>query len=82
VADEAAALATMLSIRYKDDFDGAVLAATGFEGNKDSIAPIVGNAIGAYGGKGVIPAKWLRNLELYDLIVHGADLLYKCVEEK
>jgi ADP-ribosylglycohydrolase len=74
-ADEAVALAVYLCIRYQDDFDGAILAATTFHGNTDSIAPICGNALGAYHGEGVIPPKWLKELELADLIIHGADLL-------
>jgi ADP-ribosylglycohydrolase len=74
-ADEAAALAVYLSIRYQDDFDGAILAATTFQGNTDSIAPICGNALGAYHGASVVPQKWQQELELSELIVHGADLL-------
>jgi ADP-ribosylglycohydrolase len=74
-AEEATALAIFLSLRYTDDFDGAILAATTFKGNTDSIAPIVGNALGAYHGVSVIPPKWVNELELADLIVHGADLL-------
>ena len=79
-ADEAAALAIFLDIRYSDDFDGAISAATSFNGNTDSIPPIVGNAIGAFGGDSVIPQKWINELELVDLIKHGADLLLERVD--
>jgi ADP-ribosylglycohydrolase len=74
-ADEATALAIFVIIRYVSDFDGAILASTTFKGNTDSIAPIVGNALGAYHGESIIPQKWLKDLELTDLIQHGADLL-------
>jgi ADP-ribosylglycohydrolase len=74
-AEEAAALAVFVCLRYRDDFDGAVLAATTFGGNTDSIAPIVGNALGACYGQGVIPQKWVATLELQDLLSHGADRL-------
>ncbi|MDR0596450.1 MAG: ADP-ribosylglycohydrolase family protein, partial [Clostridiales Family XIII bacterium] len=79
-ADEAAALAVFVCLRYLDDFDGAVLAATTFGGNTDSIAPIVGNALGARYGLDVIPQKWIAKLELQDLLAHGADLLLERVD--
>ncbi|MDR3225471.1 MAG: ADP-ribosylglycohydrolase family protein [Clostridiales Family XIII bacterium] len=79
-ADEAAALAVFVSLRYKDDFDGAVLAATTFDGNTDSIAPIVGNALGARYGLDIIPQKWIGTLELHDLLAHGADVLLERVD--
>lgn len=80
MADEALALAIYLALRYSDDFDGAIAAATTFNGNTDSIPPIVGNAIGAFGGESVIPQKWIYELELVDLIKHGADLLLEKVD--
>jgi ADP-ribosylglycohydrolase len=79
-AEEAAALAVFLCLRFRDDFDGAILAATTFRGNTDSIAPIVGNALGACYGHSIIPQKWLKSLELYDLITHGSDLLLECID--
>jgi ADP-ribosylglycohydrolase len=79
-ADEAAALAIFVCLRYRDDFDGAVLAATTFGGNTDSIAPIVGNALGACYGIDIIPPKWIMKLELTDLLSHGADLLFERVD--
>lgn len=74
-ADEAVALATYISIRYQDDFDGAMMAATSFNGNINSIPPICGNAVGAYLGDRELPVKWIQELELSDLMIHGADLL-------
>jgi ADP-ribosylglycohydrolase len=79
-ADEAAALAVFVALRYKDDFDGAVLASTMFGGNTDSIAPIVGNVLGACYGLDIIPSKWIATLELSDLLSHGADLLIERVD--
>ena len=74
-AEEAVALAVFLTLRYGEDFDGAILAATTFNGNTDSIAPITGNALGAFYGDSIIPQKWINEVELSDLIIHGADLL-------
>jgi ADP-ribosylglycohydrolase len=79
-ADEATALAVFVCLRYKDDFDGAVLAATSFGGNTDSIAPIVGNALGACYGIDIIPQKWIAKLEFHDLLAHGADMLLERVD--
>jgi ADP-ribosylglycohydrolase len=74
-ADEAAALAVFLCLRFEDDFVAAVKAATTFHGNTHSIPALVGNALGASLGMSALPQRWLNKLELYDLIVHGADLL-------
>jgi ADP-ribosylglycohydrolase len=79
-ADEVAALATFLTLRYKDDYDGAILAATTFNGNTDSILPITGNAIGTMYGHSVIPKKWINKLELVDLIKYGSDLMLERVD--
>jgi ADP-ribosylglycohydrolase len=80
-ADEAVALAVYMSLRFENDFDAAIRAATSFKGNLDSIAPLCGNILGAYLGETEIPFKWVRNLELADLIVHGSDLLLSSIEE-
>ncbi|MDR2487027.1 MAG: ADP-ribosylglycohydrolase family protein [Clostridiales Family XIII bacterium] len=80
LSEEAVALAVFLTLRYRNDFDGAINVATGFDGNKDSLPPMVGNALGAYLGLSAIPQKWLNTIELYELIVHGADLLLERVD--
>lgn len=81
IAPEAIAIATYISLKYREDFKGAVQAAVDFNGNNDSIAPIVGNIIGTMIGSLEVPAKWILELELADLVIHGSDLLvYKVVE--
>ena len=80
VAPEAVAIATYLALVFGSDFEGAIYAATDFDGNNDSIAPICGNIIGSIAGSLEIPAKWILDLELADLIIHGADLLYDRVK--
>jgi ADP-ribosylglycohydrolase len=79
-AEEATALAVYLALRFQDDFDGAILAATSFEGCRSSVAPMTGNALGAYLGVPAIPQRWINELELADLINHGADLLLERVD--
>jgi len=79
-ADEAAAIAVFIILRYKDDFQGAISTATGFPGNTNSVPPLVGGALGAYLGQDVIPKKWINTVELYDLFIYGADLLLERVD--
>jgi ADP-ribosylglycohydrolase len=79
-ADEAIALAVLLCLRFTNDFVGAVKAATTFHGNTHSIPPLVGNALGAYLGLSAVPQRWINKIELYDLIVHGSDILLERVD--
>jgi ADP-ribosylglycohydrolase len=58
-----------------DDFDGAILSSMTFKGNNASVAPIVGNALGTFYGVSAIPSRWIKDVELADLMIHGADLL-------
>ena len=80
IAPEAISIATYLSLVFGSDFESAIDAATDFDGNNDSIAPICGNIIGSLVGSLEIPPKWILDLELADLIIHGADLLYDTVK--
>ena len=82
IAPEAIAIATYLSLVFGENYEGAIEAATDFDGNNDSIAPICGNIIGSMVGSLEIPPKWILDLELADLIIHGADLLYDSVKMK
>jgi ADP-ribosylglycohydrolase len=79
-APEAAALAIYICLKYMDDFDGAILAAMTFKGNNASVAPIVGNALGTFYGVSAIPQRWMNEVELADLMIHGADLLFEKVD--
>jgi ADP-ribosylglycohydrolase len=82
IAPEAVAIATYLALAFREDFAGAVDAATEFDGNNDTIAPLCGNIIGSMTGALEIPAKWILDLELADLIIHGADLLLERARER
>jgi ADP-ribosylglycohydrolase len=75
IAPETAAIATCLALRFQHDFEEAIRAATDFDGNTDSIAPAVGNIVGCIAGSLEIPARWIIDLELAGLIIHGSDLL-------
>ncbi len=47
--------------------------AVGHEGDSDSVASIAGQIWGAYFGEKSLPPKWLRNLQLKDVIEEIAD---------
>ncbi|MDR3364575.1 MAG: ADP-ribosylglycohydrolase family protein [Clostridiales Family XIII bacterium] len=81
IAPEAAAIATYLAFRFGNDFEGAIDAATDFNGNTDSIAPACGNIIGCIVGSLEIPIEWILDLELAGLTARGADLLLKAQTE-
>ena len=80
-AEEAIALAVYLAIRYEEDFEGAIVTASKYEGNRDSIGSICGNIMGAYLGDYEIPYKWIQKLELSELIIYGADKVLDRVEK-
>ena len=76
VAEEALAIAIFCSLRYSDDFTMAVMTAVNHDGDSDSTGAITGNIVGAYLGLSGIPEKWVRNLELKDIIMEIADDLF------
>lgn len=73
VAEEAIALALYLAIKYKNDFEGAIVAASRYNEKDDSISAICGNIMGTYLGDYEIPYKWIQNVELSELMIYGAD---------
>lgn len=72
-AEEAMALAIYLSIKFGEDYEGAIVTAAKYDGNRDSIGSICGNIMGAYLGDYEIPYKWMQKLELSELMIYGAD---------
>ena len=81
IAPETAAIATFIALRFKNDFEKAIIAATDFYGNTDSVAPAVGNIVGCMAGSLEIPFEWVLDLELAGLIAYGADLLLEVAKE-
>jgi ADP-ribosylglycohydrolase len=55
------------------DFEAGVLMAVNHDGDSDTTGALVGQLLGAGGGEGVIPARWLQDLELRDTIAAVAD---------
>lgn len=75
VGDEALAIALFSVMRYVDDFDKCIRCAVNHGGDSDSTGAIAGNIIGAILGYESIPEKYLKSLELRDLILSMADQL-------
>lgn len=73
VADEAAAIAIYCSLKYKDNFEDAIVAAANHDGDSDSTAAITGNIVGARVGYKNIPDYYKNNVELKDIILELSD---------
>ena len=73
VGDEALAIAVYCSLKYPEDIEAALIASVNHEGDSDSTGAITGNIVGAHIGFSKIPEKFIRNLELKDLILEVAD---------
>lgn len=50
VGEEALAIAIYCSLKYKNEFDKAIIAAVNHDGDSDSTGAITGNILGAYLG--------------------------------
>ncbi len=79
VGHEALAIAVYTSLRYENDFSGALAAAVNHDGDSDSTGAITGNILGAYLGLDGIDPKWTQHLELKETILEmGQDLYDHC----
>ena len=76
VAEEALAISIYCSLRYKDNFSAAIIAAANHKGDSDSTAAITGNILGALLGFEAIEDKWKQDLELKEIIETIAQDLY------
>ena len=79
VAEEALAIAIFCALRYSNVFEKAIITAVNHDGDSDSTGAITGNILGAYLGLSKIPDRFLKNLELKDIIMAlAADLSENC----
>lgn len=79
VGEEALAISVYCALKYENDFDKAVTAAVNHSGDSDSTGAITGNIMGAYLGMEAVSEKWLKNLELKDVLFETAqDLATLC----
>ena len=77
VAEEALAIALYCCLKYPDDFSRAVTAAVNHCGDSDSTGAVTGYLLCASLGIRGIPEKFLRDLELKDVILEVAEDLYR-----
>lgn len=80
VAEEALAIAVYCSLRYSHDFSKALIASVNHKGDSDSTGAITGNILGSFLGLNAIEDKWMKDLELKDLILEIADDLSEDLE--
>jgi ADP-ribosylglycohydrolase len=72
-AEEALAIGVYCALAHPDDIAAAVRLAVNHSGDSDSTGSIAGAILGAYLGAESIPEKWLKDLELRDVITQVAD---------
>jgi ADP-ribosylglycohydrolase len=72
VGEEALAIAIYCA-SVATDFDSATRMAVNHDGDSDTTGALVGQLLGARDGEGVLPERWLRDLELRDQITAMAD---------
>ncbi len=77
VAEEALAIA-VYAVAATSSFVDAVLLAVNHSGDSDSTGAIAGNIAGTLYGVDAIPADWLAQLELRDVIERLATDLHRC----
>jgi len=77
VAEEALAIA-VYAVAATDSFADATLVAVNHGGDSDSTGAIAGNLAGTLYGVDAIPADWLAQLELRDIIDRLASDLHRC----
>jgi ADP-ribosylglycohydrolase len=66
--DEALAIAIYCSLKYRSNFEHALIAAVNHSGDSDSTGAITGNIVGAVLGRNAIPPYYTEKLELLSVI--------------
>ncbi len=76
-APEILAIAVYCAVRYKEDFDHALIVAVNHRGESDSTGCITGNILGASLGYSHLPQKYLQKIEMQEVILEVADDLWQ-----
>lgn len=77
VGEEALAIAVYCALKFEDDMADCLAAAVTHDGDSDSTGAIAGNILGAWLGVEGIPADWLAQLEMREVIDGVAVRLYE-----
>lgn len=80
--DETLGRGAFCALRHSRDFEKAVLLAANQTGNSGDPAAVAGGLLGASLGSLEIPYPWIRDVELSDLLVQGADRLLIAIKEE
>ena len=81
VGDEALAIAVCCALRFPEDMEVCLSAAVTHDGDSDSTGAIAGNILGAWLGVEGIPARWLEQLEMREVIDDMACRLYEAANK-
>ena len=81
VGDEALAIAVCCVLRHPEDMEACLSAAVTHNGDSDSTGAIAGNILGAWLGVDGIPAQWLAELEMREVIDDMAVRLHQAANE-
>ena len=76
VGEEALAISLYCALSAEGDFAGGIRLAVNHTGDSDSTGSITGNILGAMLGKAAIPAHWIEELELKEVIEEMAGDLF------
>ena len=82
VAEETLAIAVYCALKYPDDFEKAIVASVNHNGDSDSTGAVTGNILGASLGYNALPAFYLQDLELEDIILEVAEELYSGIPQQ
>ena len=77
-AEEALAIAVYCALCHSDNTENALRLAVNHDGDSDSTGAICGNIMGAMYGERGLPKRWLKKLELCDVIRDISDELCAC----
>lgn len=81
IAEEALAIGVYAALAHPTDFEGAVRLAVNHSGDSDSTGSICGQLVGTALGVEAIPNRWLKDLELADVIDRVATDLHETFVE-
>ncbi len=78
VAEETLAIALYCVLCHEGNVENALRLSVNHSGDSDSTGAVCGNIIGAMLGEAALPKRWLKKLELADVIRSVSDRLYAC----
>lgn len=78
---DALAVALYCALKYADDLEKCLIAAVNHDGDSDSTGAVAGSILGAFLGASAIPEKFLKDLEIANVISDIADDLYTRYQE-